>query len=101
MGILDGNSGVIHVNKKKGEITIDPLEKVLRNAVKVDYIFEDRETRLSNLNKALLQVGQPYNYSILSSNCESWIQEIRFGTTDSAQVDKIATYLTVLSLLLF
>jgi hypothetical protein len=99
-GILDGEGGVIHVNKYKNMITLDPLERVLRNAVKIDYIFEDRDTRLSNLERARLQIGSHYNYSVLSSNCENWTNEVRFGTASSVQIDKVATYLSLLSLIL-
>lgn len=99
-GILDGNHGVIHVNKRKSSITIDPLEKVLKNAVTMSIIEEDDETRLRNWQRAIIQVGSAYNYGLSSNNCESWVNEIRFGDSISKQIEKVADYTVLLSLFL-
>lgn len=99
--VLDGGSGCIHVNKKRNMITLDPLEKVLRNSVKVDFIIEDDETRMRNWERASSQIGRPYKYGLITSNCENWVNEIRYGESTSHQVGKIAVYISMLSLLLF
>jgi hypothetical protein len=47
-GILDGRDGIIHVHKKKGIITRDPLKKALSKAVRVSYLDDDLDTRWEN-----------------------------------------------------
>lgn len=98
--ILDGEGGVCHVNKKLGKITLDPLEKVLRNAVSMSVIDEDSETRQHNWERASAQIDMPYSYGLLTNNCDTWVNEIRFGDSTSKQVEKVANYLTLLSLFL-
>jgi hypothetical protein len=99
--VLDGLGNCVHVHKKKNMITLDPLSKVLHNASNIEYIIEDSDIRSSNWSRASIQIGDTYTYSILGSNCESWVNDVRFGTSSSKQIDAIAKYITIASLLLF
>ena len=57
-GILDGKGNCIHVNKRLGVITCDPLDKVLRNAKKVTYLQDDPDTRWRNYEQAKALIGK-------------------------------------------
>jgi len=89
-GILDGYSNVIHVHKKKGLITVDPLDRVLRNAKKVTYIDDDFDTRWNQYEHASTLIGNKHNYRFFTDNCESWVQKICTGTAFSKQVDDMS-----------
>lgn len=97
-GILDGYNNIIHVHKKKGRITCDPLEKVLRNAKKVSYIDDDFETRWNQYQHAKALIGSEHRYRFFTDNCECWVQKIRTGKTFSKQVDGF-TYTLSLAIL--
>lgn len=90
-GILDGRGGVIHVHKKKGKITIDPLDRVLRNAIKIIYIDDDFDTRWNQYEYASALIGSEHNYRFFTDNCESWVQKIRTGQAFSRQVDNMTS----------
>lgn len=89
-GILDGKNGVIHVNKRLGLITIDPLEKVIARAQRVTYMNDDFETRWRNYTNASRLVGSTHQYRFLTDNCETWINKIRTGAAFSTQVDQFS-----------
>lgn len=86
--ILDGNGGAIHVNKKKGLITLDPLNRVLRGASEVKYIDDDFDTRWLIYQRAIPLVGSKHSYRFFTDNCESWVGMIRTGTAYSKQADQ-------------
>lgn len=88
-GILDGHGGCIHVNKRKGIITIDPLDKVLRNARKVSYLQDDFDTRWRNYEHAKALIGSSHKYKFLTQNCETFVNHIRTGRMYSRQVDQV------------
>ena len=85
--ILDGRGRAIHVNKKKGEITRDPLDRVLRGASKVTYLKDGFDTRLRNYRHAEALIGSKHTYQFITNNCESWMHRVRTGTAYSKQVD--------------
>lgn len=89
-GILDGYSNVIHVHKKKGMITVDPLERVLKGAKKIKYLDDDFDTRWNQYEHAKALIGSPHHYRFFTDNCESWVQKIRTGHAFSKQVDDMA-----------
>lgn len=103
-GILDGYSNVIHVNKKRGMITSDPLYKVLRGAKTITYIDDDFDTRWNQYQYASTLIGSAHQYRFFTDNCESWVQKIRTGRAFSRQVDNlshtIATSILGISILL-
>lgn len=86
-GILDGNGGVIHVHKRKGIITIDPIDRVLINASKISYIDDDFDTRWNQYEHAISLIGTSHKYRFFTDNCETWVQRIRTGRAFSRQVD--------------
>lgn len=86
-GILDGNGGVIHVHKRKGIITIDPIDRVLINASRISYIDDDFDTRWNQYEHAISLVGTSHKYRFFTDNCETWVQRIRTGRAFSRQVD--------------
>lgn len=88
-GILDGQGGVIHVHKKKGLITIDPLERVLKGAKRISYIDDDFDTRWNQYEHAKILVGSEHHYRFFTDNCETWVQKIRTGKAFSKQVDNM------------
>lgn len=96
--ILDGKGGVIHVNKKIGKITIDPLEKVLRNAKKVVYLEDDFNTRWITYRNAKSLVGTPHKYRFLTDNCETWVNKVRTGQAFSKQMNEFTHTLSTLIL---
>lgn len=98
-GIMDGKGGVIHVNKKKGEITIDPLEKVLRNANRVTYLYDDFDTRWRTYRRAKELVGSKHTFHFLTQNCEMFVSKMRTGEAKCKQLDHIAYSITSLYLL--
>lgn len=86
-GILDGNGGVIHVHKRKGIITIDPIDRVLSNASRISYIDDDFDTRWNQYEHAISLLGTSHKYRFFTDNCETWVQRIRTGRAFSRQVD--------------
>lgn len=94
-GFLDGQGGVIHVHKKKGLITVDPVERVLKGAKKITYIDDDFDTRWKQYEHAKLLIGSKHQYRFFTDNCESWVQKIRTGRAFSNQVDNLTTTLAV------
>ncbi len=98
--ILDGEGGAIHVNKKKGLITVDPLARVLRNATEVSYIEDDHDTRLATYQRAKALIGSEHSYRFISNNCESWVSMIRQGKAYSKQVNEAldAAAMTILGI---
>jgi hypothetical protein len=86
-GILDGTGGVIHVHKKKGMITVDPVDKVLRGASRISYIDDDFDIRWNQYEHAMSLVGTSHKYRFFTDNCETWVQRIRTGRAFSRQVD--------------
>lgn len=97
-GILDGQGGVIHVHKKKGEITIDPLDRVLKGMIKISYLDDDFDTRWNQYEHAKALVGSKHQYRFFTDNCETWVQKIRTGKAFSKQVDNMTSTLAVLIL---
>lgn len=89
-GILDGYSNVIHVHKKKGMITVDPLDRVLKNVKKITYIDDDFDVRWNQYEHALALVGSKHQYRFFTDNCECWVQKIRTGRAFSKQVDDMS-----------
>lgn len=94
-GILDGRGGCIHVNKKLGIITLDPLEKVLRHAKKVTYLEDDTDTRWKNYEHAKSLIGSTHKYKFLTNNCETFVNHVRTGKMYSRQVDQICNLAAV------
>lgn len=86
-GILDGCGNLIHVNKKLGTITKDPLEKALRNATSITYLEDAPETRWNNYIQAESLIGSKHEYKFFTDNCEMWVQKIRTGQAFSRQLD--------------
>lgn len=99
-GVLDGNNGVVHIVKKRNMVSVDPLDRVLRNAIRIEVIDEDDETRNRNWERVSQQIDAYYDYSILSNNCEGWINSIRRGDSSSYQVDKYIQLGVIASLFL-
>lgn len=89
-GILDGDGGIIHVHKKKGIITLDPITKVLDGSKKVIIYEDDLETRLHTYEKAKVLIGSTHQYRFLTDNCESWVNQVRTGKAYSRQVNDVA-----------
>lgn len=96
--ILDGKGGVIHVNKKIGKITIDPIEKVLRNAKKVVYLEDDFNTRWITYRNAVSLVGTSHKYRFLTDNCETWVNKVRTGQAFSKQMNEFTYTLSTIIL---
>jgi hypothetical protein len=94
-GILDGKNGVIHVNKKIGKITCDPLDRVLRKAKKVKYLEDDFDTRWNQYEHAKSLIGSEHNYRFFTDNCESFVQKIRTGKAFSKQVDNMTNSISL------
>lgn len=86
--ILDGKGNAIHVNKKKGLITSDPLPRVLKGATRVKYIDDDFDTRWMTYIKAESLIGSKFVYKFFTTNCESWVRMIQSGRAYSKQVDE-------------
>jgi len=86
-GILDGQGNIIHVHKKKGMITCDPVEKCLRKARKVTYMDDEFDVRLNQYLHAKALIGSTHQYRFFTDNCESFIQKVRTGQAFSKQVD--------------
>ena len=99
-GILDGRGNIIHVHKKKGMITKDPLQKSLQMAIKVSYLDEPFEIRWKQYQRANSLVGSKHEYKFITSNCESWVEKVRTGSIYSSQVDQIASSASTTILLL-
>lgn len=97
-GILDGKDGVIHVHKKKGKITIDPLDRVLVGAKKVTTMDDDFDTRWTQYEHAMALVGSPHQYRFFTDNCESWVQKIKTGKAFSRQVESFSGTISVVLL---
>lgn len=97
-GILDGQDGVIHVNKKLGTITVDPLDRVIRNATKVTYLDDDFETRWKTYTRAKKLIGSKHNYRFLTDNCEVWVNKVRTGEAFSRQLDGVTSSLAMMIL---
>lgn len=96
--ILDGKGGVIHVNKKIGMITVDPIHKVLRNAKKVTYLEDDFNTRWITYKNANALVGSTHKYRFLTDNCETWVNKVRTGHALSRQMNEFTNSVSTLLL---
>ena|SRR3990167_496157 len=94
-GILDGAGGIIHVNKRKGIITLDPVEKVLIGAKKVTIYDDDLENRIRTYHHAQAVIGSEHQYRFLTDNCETWVNQIRCGKAYSHQVNDVARLASV------
>lgn len=88
-GILDGFNRIIHVNKRKGIITLDPLEKALHHAKQVTYIEDDFDARWANYVHAHALIGSKHTYKFMTSNCEHWVRKVCTGEAYSRQVDQM------------
>jgi hypothetical protein len=97
-GILDGRGNLIHVHKKKGQITSDPLGMCLKNATKVEYLDDDFDTRWYQYQYASSLIGSTHNYKFFTDNCESWVQKIRTGHAFSRQVENLTNSLSTIIL---
>lgn len=89
-GILDGAGGIIHVHKKKGIITLDPVSKVLVGSKKVTIYDDDLDTRIRTFERAKALIGSTHQYRFLTDNCESWVNQVRTGKAYSRQVNDVA-----------
>lgn len=98
--ILDGMGGCIHVNKKLGKITIDPIDRVIKNARKVYTLEDDLDTRLNTYKNAMASVGSSHQYRFLTDNCETWVSKMKSGEAYSTQIDQISTSAAIGLLLL-
>jgi hypothetical protein len=95
-GILDGKGGIIHVNKKEGKIVLDPWAKILSKAIKVKYFDDNLDIRLRSYDRALRQIGTIHKYHLISGNCESWVNTIRYDECRCSQLDSIASWISYL-----
>lgn len=98
-GILDGYNNVIHVHKKKGMITSDPLDRVLNKAIKVSYLDDEFSVRWLNYHNAKLSIGSSHTYKFFTNSCEHWVNKIRKGEAYSKQLNQ-ATDMVSTSILL-
>ncbi len=89
-GILDGAGGIIHVNKKKGIITLDPVDRVLVGSKKVVIYDDDLETRIRTYHHAKALIGSKHQYRFLTDNCETWVNQVRDGKAYSRQINDVA-----------
>lgn len=98
-GILDGKGNIIHVHKRLGLITRDPLVKALRNIKKVSYLEDDLDTRWNTYRQAEALVGSTHTYKLFTHNCEAFTSKVRTGEIATRQVDQISTTLAIGALL--
>lgn len=99
-GILDGAGNIIHVNKKKGIITLDPIGKVLIGSKKVTIYDDDLDSRIRTYQHANALIGSPHQYRFLTDNCETWVNKIRCGKAYSRQIND-ATRLASMAILAY
>lgn len=92
-GILDGKGNVIHVHKKKGIISKDPLYRFILKSTYIKYIEDDFDNRYKRYLMAEALIGSKYDYALFSQNCESWVNHISHGNLESKQVNSLCQFL--------